>query len=180
MAEAVSRTKLTLLGVLLLLVTSSLVAHQDWRFPLGADGSIGKLPEGYGPGSLLVSDSVVKLALGAHENKLADCLVSIFQLPEGESIQLHGSAHHNLENLPPYLAIDLPEHTLESGGFNGYQLLFHLGTAKLLEVNRMEATPGPDGDLMGSTLRRVPAYAELCGGPEPRLVVPAPERCNDE
>lgn len=165
-----------LLLLYLMLNVNSVWAHQDRVLKLQPDGSIEGLPEKYQPASLkiardpsnLTTGAVLTLGQGRYE--FPDCLLGMFDLPDGLSIALHGSWYHERSTLPPYLVLDLPHEMKPKGWFNGFSYLFSLETAELLELDEFKVTMSSEPNYAGSRMSHVPAYSRYCGGEEPRFI----------
>jgi hypothetical protein len=127
-------------------------AHTDRLFPISATGTLLNFPHQYGPASVKVvrfgskaepdREPEVVVRIGTHTYELPLCLAHLFMQPPNMTIRAHGSWSHDFSLLPPYLAIDIPYREGDDFEWAGYQLLFDMTSATLIEVRKSEILSG--------------------------------------
>ncbi|KGQ19246.1 hypothetical protein LF41_2892 [Lysobacter dokdonensis DS-58] len=161
-----------------LLLAMPAFAHEDTPFRLERDGALTGFPEEFGPASLRVgfkaSDASydapnvasVVLRIRDREVRLPSCLTGLLRSSDISQVRVAGSWYHEeMEGLPYYVNISFDDGPLPSTYWvSGYELLFDMRTARLLQMQvRIARDP--------RTVQLLPLdIAALCRGdtlPEP-------------
>lgn len=98
-------------GIVLGLMTSVASAHQDLILPISADGTLGAIPDTYGPVRVNISrakgnpEAVTGVALTSPHFNIAlnQCILS--KLKDVTHIKASGSWHHTPGSFPPYVSL---------------------------------------------------------------------------
>ena len=122
--------------LLALLAATPAAAHRDTKFPIAATGELQHFPDLYGPASLTLGPSTATVRIGSHEITLPPCILELTVIPPSQRPEAHGSWYHDLSEMPPYLAIEFPQHRSEDGTFEGHTLSFDMEKGALFEVRR--------------------------------------------
>lgn len=142
--------KRTLLSLVLCWACAGVLAHQDRRLTLRADGAIAELPHQYSATRLYVSylggypPGVIELAFesGARKTVVPLCLLELIQPIVPKDLEISGSWYHDEALLPHYVNVhfkgnrNLPEPI-------SVDFLFSLRDARLLEVTKVVELRGP-------------------------------------
>ena len=121
---------------------SRAVAHQDFIMDLSRSGDIQGLPKEYQPAHLGLTKKrdappEVTLRLGRSFVALPGCVSELFRRIPRRHMKLSASWYHDPEELPYYLSIELQEKNSKEGFFDGWSLLFNLGSGGLMSLHRV-------------------------------------------
>ncbi len=136
--------------IVVLLAATIATSHQDRVLSLRSDGTIVGLPDRFGASRLTIDKSgnpwIVVVRIGAIELELPECLGSLFQ-NSPPPLTLAGSWYHDLETLPPYLAISLPQKAGRPDGAVAFDLVLSLKDLSIVDLSMSIALPN-GGQLM--------------------------------
>ena len=109
---------------------------------LSRNGDIQGLPNEYQPAHLGLAKKgdaapEVTLRLGRAVVALPSCVSELFRRIPRSRMKLSASWYHNPEVLPYYLNVELQEQASKEGFFDGWSLLFNLGSGELMSLRRV-------------------------------------------
>ncbi len=129
-------------GAIAIIAPGSSSGHSDTPFTIHSDGFIEGVPDEYAPVYVRVGShrpfpwlrrkTTVDLQFGGVRRALPHCLARLFRLPDGKAMTAYGSWYHDLDSLPPYLSLDLPQWSTPDGYLQGYSLTLSLDNGAVL------------------------------------------------
>ena len=136
----------------LVLLSLRAAGHQDTTFRLLPDGLVEGVPEPYGPIHLWIDHHrpfpwlhrkiSVRLQVRGTSRTLPGCIARLFDIPTALPIRLSGSWYHDLDSIPPYLYVELPQKLMPDYSIFGHSITFDLRTAAVLSVWEQKPVDG--------------------------------------
>ena len=131
------------LGTLVLLSVRA-AGYEDTTLRLLPDGLIEGVPKEYGPIYLWIGHYrpfpwfhrkiSVHLQVRGTNRTLPGCIARLFDIPTALPIRLSGSWYHDLDSIPPYLYVELPQKLMPDYSIFGHSIAFNLTTGGVLWV----------------------------------------------